>query len=254
MLNKEFRVAQTQELQVDSLEKLAAKIEEICGSLKVLAVAVSGPVDYEKSVVLGSIFCPWIVGNLPKKLKALLGHNTKIILLNDGDAHALAMTGRNDIVFGAISIALGSAIGFGVINDKGELLRTLSGNNWELGHCIIADSPLDDFDYSSKAGYLFGTNGLSALKAKFSKHAYENYAELLANFLLELTFVFQPKTIYFTGGIIKFEGDKFIPMVDDYLAKNCKFVSKPKIIKTDDYDSALSGLAMLVKKDCLGRS
>ena len=251
LVDSELKIVNTQAVQVDSVEALAANISDICSNPKKVAIAVPGPVDYSKNMVKSSIFCPWVVGELPKKLRSMLGENVEIQLLNDGDAHTLAMIERKDIVLGAISISLGTSFGFGVLDKNGKLVRTLSGDNWELGHFIISESPLTGFEYSSKVGYLFGNNGLTALKQKYGDSAYKLYGELLGGFLLKLTVIFQPNTIFLTGGITKHYGKKFIPFVDDILSNRCKFVNKPIIITSNDFDSALTGLVKFVEKESL---
>ena len=253
LLDDSFRISTTRESTIGSIDELVVGILDLCAHPKIVAISVPGPVDYVNQKVISCLFLPWLEGDLPHELKRIMGQDVSIILFNDGDAHTLSLNGRKDVELGALSISLGASIGFGALDANGTLFRPLSGNNWEIGHITIPDSPFDEFDYSSKAGYLLGSNGFEALKIKFGDKAYEVYGCFLGKFVANLCIIFQPRTVFFTGGMVRYDWNKISSFVKRAISLEKEHLSPPKIVASKEFDSALSGLANAVKKEYFGK-
>jgi predicted NBD/HSP70 family sugar kinase len=120
-----------------------ACIRKLTGGLGPDALAVAVPGIMLGKEVVHAHNAPWLGGNPAETIgRELLLNDKKIHLINDGEAHALALKTRPDTKLGAIHLSIGTGVGFGVLNENGEVLRTLSGNNWEIGDVrLVTQAP-----------------------------------------------------------------------------------------------------------------
>jgi predicted NBD/HSP70 family sugar kinase len=233
-----------QKYNINSIEQLADAIRTTTGgSPKRVAISAAGYVDAEKGIVRESSIAPWSEGNFARKLKELL-QAEKVFVVNDGEAHTLSLFGNPDIRFGAICIAFGTAVAFGVIDSNGKIFRTLSGENWDgcsLWLKTRASHP--------HVWWALGTQGLNELIKDRGDAGYRQFGYRIGSFLVQMTILFRPMTIALTGGIIQNHWGKMKDachqdFIKDIQAQN---ISIPTIVKLSDKESALIGLTKLLK-------
>ena len=254
LLDDGFGVSNFCQFQAKSFSTLVKGITNLCNHPSLVAISTSGLINSKKcEVVSSSYFLPWMTGSVSAQIKMRLGEHVDVILINDGEAHVLSLLKNKDVNFGAISISLGTAIGFGAIDKEGNIARPLTGNNWEIGHIVLPNSPFTEFSYSAFSGYLLGMNGLTALKNSFGDDAYRIYGCYLGKFISDLCLIFRPKTVFLTGGIIRHNWNKIDKFITMELSKLQYYEGDVKIIVSDEFDSALSGLAELIKREKYGK-
>ena len=112
-------------------------------------------------------------------------------VINDGDAHALALKAEYvqdgfSCPSSAVNLSLGTAVGFGLLDCKGDLLHTCQGRNWEVGNwqCDTRESTKDLYS-------ALGSPGLSSLE---ERHGSPN-AYIMANvFVTSLGAILSPSS------------------------------------------------------------
>ena len=168
-----------------------------------IAVSICGEYDYGKEEVLSCWHYPFLKGKLRDDLeKEFDCWNVHVV--NDGDAHALALKavyakeGRL-CPLSAVNLSLGTAVGFGILDWKGDLLHNCRGHNWEVGNwqCDTRESCKDQY-------WVLGSQGLHSLEEKHGKPtAYIHYGQRICHFLVrDLVPLFHPTIIGLSGGIV----------------------------------------------------
>ena len=167
-----------------------------------IAVSVCGEYDYINEEVTICPAYPFLVGrlkdNLIKRFKC-----SNVHIVNDGDAHVLALktiyAQEGKSCASAINLSLGTAVGFGILDWKGELLHTCQGCNWELDNWKC-----DTTATHKELCWALGSNGLRKLEEEYGDNqAYIYFGQRLCHFLgRDLANVFHPQTIGISGGIV----------------------------------------------------
>lgn len=184
---------------IHSRETLFAEMRRTIGDDKVenIAFSVAGFVNSEQGLVLRSANLPFLEGNLAEETKTAF-HADQVRVVNDGEAHARSLFFEENIRFGAIHLALGTAVAFGVINEKREIVRTASGENWDIGGMVMNTRS----DYK-EVWQLLGTEGLKELERDLPDSCYQHYGRRLGTLLTQLAVIFRPCTIGLSGGIVQ---------------------------------------------------
>ena len=168
-----------------------------------IAVSICGEYDYGKEEVLNCWHYPFLKGKLRDDLEKRFGC-WNVHVVNDGDAHTLALKAeyvQKGLLCptSAVNLSLGTAVGFGLLDCKGDLLHTCQGHNWEVGNwqCDTRENTKDLYS-------ALGSPGLSSLEEQHgSPNAYIYYGQRLCHFLgRDLVPLFRPKIIGLSGGII----------------------------------------------------
>lgn len=167
-----------------------------------VAISLCGEYDYINEEVISCWAYPFLIGrlkdNLAERFKC-----SNIRIVNDGDAHALALKSvyiqKGLSSASAINLSLGTAVGFGILDWRGDLLHTCQGHNWEVGHwqCDTRASRKEQY-------WALGSQGLKSLEEEYGEpNAYIYYGQRLCHFLgRDLVPVFHPKIIGLSGGIV----------------------------------------------------
>ena len=197
----------------DTYEGFAEKIREMCGAEapRGIAVSVAGFVNAETGSILSSRCAPYLEGDIVKRLQTDFPF-AEIVVLNDGEAHArtLLLPERN-VRFGAIHLAFGTSVSFGVINEKKEIVRACGGENWDIG-----DLRLKTKDAPRAVWYKLGSSGLTELERNGDiEDPYLYFGNRLGNLLIDLSVLFRPRTIGLSGGIVAEHGDRIVEGVRD---------------------------------------
>jgi predicted NBD/HSP70 family sugar kinase len=129
-----------------------------------IAISLCGEYDYVNEEVVRCFAYPFLVGKLRDNLKERFGCGN-VWIVNDGDAHALALKSyykqRGKSSASAISLSLGTGVGFGILDWKGELLHMCRGHDWDVGSWQC------DTRASNKTLYwALGSQGLMELEEK----------------------------------------------------------------------------------------
>ncbi|MDR1620563.1 MAG: hypothetical protein LBS18_07880 [Clostridiales bacterium] len=228
----------------NSLQDFFDCIRKLTGGLAPDALAVAVPGIMRGREVLSAPKTPWLCGNPAETIRRKLSLNDKKIhLINDGEAHALALKTRPNIKLGAIHLSIGSAVGFGVLNGNGEVLRTLSGNNWEIGDVRLVTNAPD-----KEAWRLLGSAGFEEQIKRTDADGGKYFGWRLGSFAAQLSLIFRPRTIGLSGGVIhhrwrQIEGG-FREELHRRLGHLGHVLSMPEVVVLDEY-AALTGLSVL---------
>ena len=219
-----------------------------------IAIAICGAYDYITEAVLNCWAYPFLIGRLKDKLKDRFKCEN-VCVVNDGDAHVLALKSvrkqKGMSSTSAINLALGTAVGFGILDWKGNLLHTCRGHNWEVSNWQCNTSA------SNKAQYwALGSQGLHALEEQYgSPNAYVYYGQRLCHFLgRDLVHIFHPKIIGLSGGILAAhfthikEGIRRECEIRHYCARGGS-LDGIEIYLSQEKDSVMRGLADLLDRE-----
>ena len=135
-----FGVADVRRHRVNSIEELCDAIANAVPTVSGVALSVPGFVDGDSGRVLLCRVAPWLEGDLAGAIADRMGLPAKVKVVNDGEAHALALLKEPDVQFGACVVSLGTSVGFGVLDATGRVSRTLSGQNWDIGEMALRTS------------------------------------------------------------------------------------------------------------------
>ena len=176
-------------------------------------------------------------------LASVLGREfprAKVHIINDGEAHARALLRRDHVRFGAINLALGTSVAFGVIDEKRQVVRSCCGENWDIGDMILSTRA------SRKEVYwALGAEGLSELERGMPDEAYYQYGCRLGTFLNTLAVVFRPKTIGLSGGIVLNHGEEILRGVTNEFYPPVASEGVDIVLQTER-ETVMSGLATLL--------
>ena len=224
---------------ISSIGQLVKMILEVAGNCKPDAVAVStaGFVNSRLGYVRLSRVARWAEGDLANKLKSALGIS-KVIVMNDGEAHALSTLSDNRMTYGAVCLSLGTSVGFGILDENRHIMRTLSGENWDVGEMWLKTRATDEHVWWS-----MGSQGLKELTTGMGSEGYAHYGYRLGFFLSQLSVIFMPRTIALSGGIIFAHWDKIQKTaLSELRADIPEYMACPQVLVLRDKESALTGL------------
>lgn len=230
----DYHVHSIQRHKVESLGDLVQVIQLRDKNIDGIALSIAGFVYAEKGIVGLSRSAPYLQGELKMKLQNFFP-NATIYIVNDGEAHALSLLSRNDIKYGAINIALGTSVAFGVINEKQQPVRALSGLNWDIGDFKIKTSSSNPAIW-----YALGSYGLKELESQLGHKAYRQMGYRLGSFASQLAVLFRPNTIAFSGGIVTKYWNEIQPSIYEEFIAPANL--QTKIIYQDEPEAALVGL------------
>ena len=235
----EHGVASIQRESIHSMDELIRAIKARATHIKGIAISVPGFVYADSGQVLLSQVAPYLEGNLKEKLETAFP-GTRIYIVNDGEAHALALLTLSNVKLGAINLSIGTALGFGVLNEKGKILRTLSGENWDIGSLWLKTRAPDP-----SVWWALGQNGFEELQRSMGEKAYEHFGYRLGAFASQLAIIFRPQTIGFSGGFIARYWDKMENAVKSEFQPPT--LLSPQLVAQKDTESALVSLSILFK-------
>jgi hypothetical protein len=251
---------------VTSVEQLADLIRCAAkGDVSAVGLSVAGFVNAAQGTVRRSAVAPWLEGDLARRLKTLL-KTENVAIVNDGEAHALCLLRNPDIRFGAICLSFGTAVGFGIIGPDRKPVRTLSGENWDIGSILqqtrasipyeqarnfFSGNKPNDAKHLLPIWWLLGSNGFEQLVRDMGSNASGHFGYRLGYFLSQLTILFRPRTIGLTGGIIRnhWDGDMKRNTIAELRQNICLHdVPDVEVIKLAASESALYGAAELITR------
>jgi predicted NBD/HSP70 family sugar kinase len=225
---------------VQSVDGLVAAIKSRSGNIGGVALSVAGFVNSESGRVILSGCAPWIVGNLRDNLAAKLPHGTQIHIVNDGEAHALALKSYPNIKLGAVNIAIGTGVGFGVLDINGNAVRTLNGDNWDIGDMHIKTRAPNPWVW-----WCLGEAGIEELKSSMGKEkGLIHYGHRLGFFMTQIAIIFRPQTIGLSGGFITRYWQQIKNGVEAEFQPP-SHLPRPDILVQKDEEAALQGLVTL---------
>ena len=194
--------------KASSYEDFVRIIRKMCGTEQPrgIAISVAGFVNTEKGRILRSKCAPYLEGDIARRLRTAFPL-ARIAVMNDGEAHARTLLlPEQNARFGAIHLALGTSVSFGVINEKREIVRTCGGENWDIGDLRIRTT-----EAPYEVWYKLGSSGLTELERNRDiRDPYLYFGNRLGNMLIDLSTIFRPKTIGLSGGIISLYGDRIV--------------------------------------------
>ena len=192
------KIGEVKRYSVSSEEMLFSAIQEATDGKTVTSIAfsVAGFVNAEQGRVLRSNCYPYLEGDLTAQAKKAFP-KARVRVVNDGEAHARALLLQPDVRFGAIHLSLGTSVGFGVINEKKQIVHTLKGENWDIGD-ILLDTRAGQKDL----WWALGSEGLTELENTLDGNPYEHFGFRMGTLLKQLAVIFRPRTIGLSGGII----------------------------------------------------
>lgn len=219
-----------------------------------IAISICGEYDYVNEAVKTCWFYPFLIGKLRDDLVARYGcDNVRIV--NDGDAHVLALkrayAKKGQKLASAINLSLGTSVGCGILDWRGELLHTCQGHNWEVSSWQCETSETTKSLY-----WVLGSNGLKSLEEKHgSSDAYIYYGQRLCHFLgRDLAPLFRPKLIGFSGGIVAAHAKEIQEGIDRecelrHFRKDGKSLAGVEFCFSSEKDSVCIGLAGLLDQE-----
>lgn len=205
-IHEQQKVASGEELRKMTCESFSRLIEKTANGDKIdgIALSVAGFVDSENGVIRRSGCAEKLNGPIVRNLQSYFPR-IPIHVVNDGEAHARALLyprhevlyGDRAVRFGAIHLAFGSAVSFGVINAQKQIVQSCDGGNWDIGDFQLEYDSNRDWD---KVYYKLGDKGYQALiDDGVSGRDYE-FGLRIGYFVRKLAVIFRPRTIGFSGG------------------------------------------------------
>ena len=204
-----------------------------------LAFSVAGFVNTENGSVLKSACYPFLEGDLAAHARKAFP-KAKVRVVNDGEAHARSLLLQPDIRFGAIHLAFGTSVAFGVINDKKEVVQTVRGENWDIG-----DLRLDTKASEKEVWWALGSNGLAELEKTMDGDPYLHFGYRMGSLLNRLAVIFRPYTIGISGGIITAHAREIERGVREEF-REPPFSERPEIRFLPGQDTVMQGLTTLL--------
>ena len=227
-----------------SLGELSAAIMRLTGGDAVDGIGLSVPGTVRNNKLIRSWKSEWLEGETDTLIRRLTRNGSgKVFVLNDGEAHALALRNYREVEYGAFNLAIGSGVAFGVLDDNNNLLRSLSGDNWEIG-----DYKLNTRDEHKEVWYALGKDGFENLRNNPDFDGRKHFGHRLGSFVGQIALLFRPKTVGLSGGIIRhnwhYMEEGFLQEFNQ-LDKSAHIYTRPKLVIMHDEEAALSGLATL---------
>lgn len=227
-------------ISVESLPDLVRSIRRASPAPSCVAVSIAGFVDSQRGIVRLSRCASWAEGHLAHRLTKELG--CPAIVLNDGEAHALAMLTTPEIRFGAIAVSLGTSVGVGIVGADRKLLKPCSGENWDFGEWKLHTSAANP-----DLWWALGAKGLHDLEADHGpEQGARQFGFRLGAFLAQLTCIFQPKTIVLSGGIPNTRWNDMKGPTRQELEQIPEHFEHPQLVRSPFPQAGLVGAASLV--------
>ena len=227
--------------QISSKEDFIRRISETANGSHIsgIALSVAGFVNSEKGVVILSRNASYLEGNLVSLLKSRFPL-AKVRLVNDGEAHACSLLcqGQN-VKFGAIHLAFGTSVAFGVLDENKKVIRTCGGENWDIGDfCLKTSASMPE------AYFALGSAGLRELESKLGSGAYRQFGYRIGGLLNQLATIFRPRTIGLSGGIIVAHANELRPSILEEFHNPVGL--DVKILLLPEKDTVMKGLSTLL--------
>lgn len=223
---------------VSSIDELAEAISETSGRIEGVGVSVTGRVDVDSGVVKFSRDAAWVEGPLRARLTEAL--RTRVSLIENGDAHALAMSLIPGVEYGGIAVSLGNTLSFGAVDRHGALIRPCSEFGWNLGHWRVVDR-----ETNTEAWWALGGNGLYDLERQYGDRAAERFGQRVGGFLVDAILLFQPNTVLLGGGIVTSIESALHTPVNEAMQTLPVSIDPPRVVYSPSRHTALFGAAAL---------
>lgn len=228
---------------LQSLDDLVDQIARVSTRPSGIAVSIAAFVERSTGFVRLSRHAPWSQGPLADRLAETF--SCAVDVMNDGEAHALAMLGDPDVKLGAISVSLGTAVGIGIMGAGGRVLRPLSGENWDLGELRLHTRAS-----RKELWWALGSEGLAELQRNLGvADGTAQYGYRLGSALRELTVIFQPATIMLSGGIAFRLWSDMRSTIADELHALPSHARSPRVLLSPHREAALVGLSRLSDRE-----
>jgi glucokinase len=229
----------------DSLPSLINEIRELTNNIRPDALAMAVPCWVRNKQVVRCHTARWLEGDPAEIIgRELALRDDRIHLIHDGEAHALALAKHPNVRFGAIHFAVGTGTGLGVIGHDGNILRSLSGDSWEISDVrLITSAP------EKEMWRFLSAPGFKEQQERTDTDGYREYGLLLGGLACQLSLILRPKTIGLSGGVIKYHWQRikggFFEELNGRLGHLDHIMPVPEVIVLNDEDAALTGLATL---------
>ncbi len=228
---------------IDSYESFVGVIRRRSGKdhLRGIAISAAGFVNYEEGRIMKSSCAPYLEGEIVRKLKREFPL-ARIAIVNDGEAHARALLyPERNVRLGAIHLAFGTSVSFGVINSRGQIIRTCNGENWDIGDYILRtrEKPYEVY-------YKLGAQGLRELEENLGNDPYYHFGLRAGGLLTNLAVIFRPRSIGLSGGIISSHGNRILDGIKDEFRQ--PVYSEPiEFVLLDSQKTVMEGLTTLLR-------
>ena len=206
----------------------------------VIGFSCAGFIEADKCVKMFRVG-GWLDKKLIDEIKQILP-NAKVFLLNDAEAHLMAHHGLYE--YPQMSISLGTSLGFALADNKGNIVRTLSDINFDIGAMTIPTK-----SSCNEVWWALGTEGLGDLQKKLGEiEGVKHYGFRLGSFIVNLCIIFRPKIVLISGGIAEKWWDTLQKsMFSDFNHSKPDWLESPNIFKSPfGVNAALVGIGKYV--------
>lgn len=229
---------------VESVDDLVLAIKNRVASPSAVGVSLAGFVDSKNGHVRLSRSAPWSEGRFKAELSDQLGCPVEV--MNDGEAHALAINDMRGVELGAISLSLGTSLGMGVLDPEGRVIRPCSGENWDIGDVQLTGTSAAD----PSVWWALGSHGLADLEKKSGTSAAQSqFGYRLGSYIVQLCSVFQPRTVVLSGGIAHSAWQEMKAPISSELERVPAHFPTPDVRLSPFKESALVGVAFAITAD-----
>lgn len=264
------------------IKKLAGDYGIALSDIKGIGIGSPGSIDYDNGEVVYSNNLKMDHFKIANSLSSLVNLPVKV----DNDANCAAMgeyvvSGEGAKNF--ILVTLGTGVGSGIVVN-GEMLRGFNGAAGEAGHTVIVTdgepcscgrkgcweayasvtalirqtkAAMDKdpsslmHEFAKKEGAVTGRTSFDAAKAgdKTAQAVVKQYANYVAEGIINLENIFQPDIIAIGGGISR-EGDYLLNPINEYCSDKHynRYMAKTKLVTAKLFnDAGIIGAAMIAK-------
>ncbi len=178
----------------EHFERWVVEVMPLRDGVDSLGVSSAGFLDIQSGVVKLLPVAGWTDRPLRDKLQRAYG--VPVHLLNDGEAHLCA---HLDVYPNPqITIAFGTALGFGWANAAGEIVRPRPDRNFDIGEWRIPTRA-----ENTAVWWALGEEGFQdLLDVEGEVGALRHWGYRAGQFLVSIASVFQPRAMILTGGKI----------------------------------------------------
>lgn len=178
----------------------------------------------------------------------LYSSTSRIFLLNDAEAHLMAHVDLYEKP--AMSISLGTSVGFSISDKNGRIVRPPDNVNFDIGELSLQTRASNN-----KVWWALGANGLTELiNTLGNDEGAKRFGNRLGAFLANLSSIFRPKTVVLSGGIAENCWSKFNSTVyEKFGYQKPDWLPNPNIVKSPFCRSAaLVGMAKYIAANING--
>ncbi len=236
-----------------SVDRLLAAAQLAAANLSGLGIALPGPVDIDRGVV---VECPNLPGWKEIPIRNILAHHYRTVVYAENDAKAAtvaeAALGAGKNFQHLLYIGLGTGIACGIIID-GKLYRGCNGVAGELSHILCSPhKPLYQLASGKALFDMFDIAG-EQLQARYeaqdplARKAFEHLITYLGVGIGNVVTLFNPEAIVLGGGLMKM-GDFLLTPLQAEVRKNAFSIStaRLKFLKAQyQQDAGAIGIAYL---------